>query len=551
MGSWKYEVIHDYNGSKLIKEFREENLKLKNSKGTDDEDIDFIVYAEKDDFTISLGRVLLIKMSDAMVKYYYQYKGTEDLTKFWAKYVFDQQKSNNTFHFKEDEIAKAFLDSIKLQTSLISDITVLDVENYLKRITENISTFFHEDLKFSREQWDPSLKSDKYLFSKPEQAANYFVNKCNDLIKELNDLKAKLKLIESFNIVGFEVKTPLIEDLIKAIDNKIKSIQKFKAWIIENKNDLKLKIPYICGVWNGMVEFVAGIVDVILLALNIIISELSDEGINLETLQIRESIEEILDAILKDPMKIIDDAINSIKQYKYSRYDDPQLNQYQLQYNEGEDTILAIDIIVTIITIIKGIAKLTKQLPKFTKWIDDVLKRRKRKKTLDSVNRLEKGWKRGWTKEKVLEKLKGNRPNPKEYLKAEYIKEHIELFEKEGIVSRIVSKSDFEEYGVGKPDFGKSEFISRKSDIDDILMLSKEEQSLKLGIPIEQIEKGEIVRIDFKLSKDVKVEMPSGNEFGANEQWLPGGVLPEGNLEAIIKTEKLKEGVHYTIKYLK
>ncbi len=375
MGSWKYEVIHDYNGSKLIKEFREENLKLKNSKGTDDEDIDFIVYAEKDDFTISLGRVLLIKMSDAMVKYYYQYKGTEDLTKFWAKYVYDQQKSNNTFHFKEDEIAKAFLDSIKLQTSLISDITVLDAENYLKRITENISTFLHEDLKFSREQWDPTLKSDKYLFAKPEQAANYFVNKCNDLIKELNDLKAKLKLIESFNIVGFEVKTPLIEDLIKAIDNKIKSIQKFKAWIIENKNDLKLKIPYICGIWNGMVEFVAGIVDIVLLALNIIISELLEDEINLETLQIRESIEEILEAILKDPMKIIDEAISSIKQYKYSRYDDPQLNQYQLQYNEGEDTILAIDIIVTIITIIKGIAKLTKQLPKFTKWIDEILAR--------------------------------------------------------------------------------------------------------------------------------------------------------------------------------
>ena len=375
MGSWKYEVIHDYNGSKLIKEFREENLKLKNSKGTDDEDIDFIVYAEKDDFTISLGRVLLIKLSDAMVKYYYQYKGTEDLTKFWAKYVYDQQKSNNTFHFKEDEIAKAFLDSIKLQTSLISDITVLDAENYLKRITENISTFLHEDLKFSREQWDPTLKSDKYLFAKPEQAANYFVNKCNDLIKELNDLKAKLKLIESFNIVGFEVKTPLIEDLIKTIDNKIKSIQKFKAWIIDNKNDLKLKIPYICGIWNGMAEFVAGIVDIILLALNIIIGELLEDEINLETLQIRESIEEILEAILKDPMKIIDEAIKSVKQYKYSRYDDPQLNQYQLQYNEGEDTILAIDIIVTIVTIIKGIAKLTKQLPKFTKWIDDVLAR--------------------------------------------------------------------------------------------------------------------------------------------------------------------------------
>ncbi len=53
----------------------------------------------------------------------------------------------------------------------------------------------------------------------------------------------------------------------------------------------------------------------------------------------------------------------------------PNLNKYQIQHNEGEDLILAIDIIVTIVTIIKGIAKLAKQLSKFVKWIDEVLVR--------------------------------------------------------------------------------------------------------------------------------------------------------------------------------
>lgn len=82
-------------------------------------------------------------------------------------------------------------------------------------------------------------------------------------------------------------------------------------------------------------------------------------------------------------------------------------------------------------------------------------------------------------------------------------------------------------------------------------MLSREQQAQKLGIPIEQIENGDILRIDFKLSKDVKIEMPSGNEFGANDKWIPGGILPDGNLEAIIRTEGLVENVHYTIKYIK
>lgn len=550
MGYWKYELVHDYNATQLIKEFREENLELKYSKGTNDEETDFIVYAEKDDFRISLGRVLLIKMSDVMVKYYYEYTGTEDLTKFWAKYVWEESHNINTFHFTEDEIAKAFLESIKLQTGLVGGITALDAQNYIKRMSESVSTFLHEDLKFTREQWDSTLKSDKYLFAKPEQAVNYFEKKCNDSIKELNTLKTKLQIFKSFNIIGFEFETPLVDNLIKTIDNQIKNIQEFKKWLIANKDEVKLKIPYICGIWNGMVEFLAGIIDIVLLTLNILIAEMLEDGINLELLEIREAIEEILEVVIEDPLKIIEEAIQSIKDYKYSRYDDPSLNKYQLQFNEGEDTILAIDIIVTIVTIVKGFAKLAKQLPKFTKWIDDVLAARKKKKILDASKRLEKGWKRGWSKEKVLERPKGSRVNPKEYLKASYIREHIKLFEKEGIASRIIPRKDFERYGIGKPDIGKTEFVSRKSDIDDILTFSIEEQAKKLGKSVDDLD---LVRIDFKLSSPkVKVEIPSGNEWGTIDgKWIPGGLLPDGNLEAIIKTEGLKEGIHFTVKYLK
>ena len=83
-------------------------------------------------------------------------------------------------------------------------------------------------------------------------------------------------------------------------------------------------------------------------------------------------------------------------------------------------------------------------------------------------------------------------------------------------------------------------------------MLSREEQAKKLGIPVKQIEKDGLDRIDFVLlKKDVKVEMPSGNKWGANPQWIPGGVLPDGNLEVIIRTEGLIENTHYTVKYLK
>ena len=372
MGYWKYEIVHDYNATQLIKEFREENLALKNSKGTEDDELDFIVYAEKDDFSINLGRVLLIKMSDAMVTYYCQYKDPGYLPKFWAKYIYEQNKDNKTFNFKEDEISDAFLESIKLQTKLLLNISIVDAENFIKNVSEAISKFIREELKFTREQWDPTLKSEKYLFAKPENAVNYFTIKCDSIVKKLKEYRNGLELFTSFNIAGFKGKLEVAENIIKAIDGTIKSIEKLKKWLIENKEKIEHKIPLLCGVWNGMIEVLAGTTDVIFVAISILLGEL-DHNINLEYLEIRESIEEILSTIFTDPAKVIEEMITSIQNYKYSRYDDPKLNEYQLQYNIGEDVILAINIIVTIATIIKGTIKLAKLLPKFTKWIDEVL----------------------------------------------------------------------------------------------------------------------------------------------------------------------------------
>ena len=55
---------------------------------------------------------------------------------------------------------------------------------------------------------------------------------------------------------------------------------------------------------------------------------------------------------------------------------------------------------------------------------------------------------------------KGSRPNPSTYLDPSYITKHLAKF-KDG-ASRIVKKSDFDEFGIGKPDIGKTEFVGAK-----------------------------------------------------------------------------------------
>lgn len=150
----------------------------------------------------------------------------------------------------------------------------------------------------------------------------------------------------------------------------------------------------------------------------------------------------------------------------------------------------------------------------------------------------------------ALSKPKGSRPDPSTYLDQSYIDSRLTKFNNEGQASRVVSKDSYLRNGVGKPDVGKTEFVALKSDIDDILKLPIEEQAAKLGVPIEQLQNGGLVRIDFNLNSSNKVEMPSGNEWGANDLWIPGGKTSGGASEAIIKTEGMQLNIDYTVKDL-
>ena len=146
---------------------------------------------------------------------------------------------------------------------------------------------------------------------------------------------------------------------------------------------------------------------------------------------------------------------------------------------------------------------------------------------------------------KLLEAVnapKGSRKAPSTYLDADYIANHLKKFEDGS--SRIVLKDTYLRRGVGKPDAGRTEFVFPKSEMDEILNLPNAEKAKKLGIPESQLD-GELVRIDFK-STD-KIEMPSGNEFGANDQWIPGGKTDGGVSEAIVKTEGMQLDVDYTV----
>lgn len=52
---------------------------------------------------------------------------------------------------------------------------------------------------------------------------------------------------------------------------------------------------------------------------------------------------------------------------------------------------------------------------------------------------------------------------------------------------------------------------------------------------------------EFKPGKLYSPGIHTGNEWGANSQWILGGKLPQGDLEAVVHTEGMINGRDYIV----
>jgi hypothetical protein len=128
---------------------------------------------------------------------------------------------------------------------------------------------------------------------------------------------------------------------------------------------------------------------------------------------------------------------------------------------------------------------------------------------------------------------KGDRPDPSEYLSPEFIQHHLEKFD-DG-AARFMPLNNFDKYGLGQVD--GTTFVMPKHEADSLSQLFVTDRSAlarALGLPEGFFERGKLVRIDIPDPDEVGLRIPSGNEAGANEHWIPGGFLPDGSSEAVI-----------------
>jgi hypothetical protein len=136
-------------------------------------------------------------------------------------------------------------------------------------------------------------------------------------------------------------------------------------------------------------------------------------------------------------------------------------------------------------------------------------------------------------RDEILAMEKGDRPDPSEYLSREFIEEHLGHF-RDG-AAKFMSDYGFAQYGIGQID-GTS-FVLSKHEADELMRSTQgnpRAMERSLGLPPGFLEEHNVLRIDVPDPQSYNLRVPSGNEAGANSDWIPGGYLPDGLREAVI-----------------
>ena len=139
----------------------------------------------------------------------------------------------------------------------------------------------------------------------------------------------------------------------------------------------------------------------------------------------------------------------------------------------------------------------------------------------------------------------GSRPHPSTYFSREDLDDHESRFQNGG--TRFMPRANLEKYGPAQAD-GTS-FLMSSDEVDQMLIDTGGDQELMeraLGLDPGGLD-GDLVRVDVPNPFDHGIRMPTGNEKGANDHWLPGGTLPGGISEGVIDGGGLVRGVDYTV----
>ena len=140
--------------------------------------------------------------------------------------------------------------------------------------------------------------------------------------------------------------------------------------------------------------------------------------------------------------------------------------------------------------------------------------------------------------DEILKMPKGKRPDPSTYLSEEYILGHLSQFNNGA--AYILPKNDYDLYYRGTPKIARKDgtlFVTSKNYLNHILQQAQgnlDYVERALGYQSNSLVSGRFVIININNPQRYGVTVPSGNEVGANSEWIPGGYTSGGVPEAVV-----------------
>ncbi|NMH28448.1 hypothetical protein [Flavobacterium silvaticum] len=369
---WKYKIIKSAKGSELIEQYKRYDAELEKSEGTLKEDLDFIVFIETDG-NISFGDVLLIKMGNAMLKAFFTKPG---IAKSWSQSLARQIAE---LGFRENDYLTAF--GIEAEYRLTKNTgTIKETpQEIVGKMVPEISKAIRK-LKLDPAYWDPGLKSEKYLGFKASDALAFLENSVGSLESGLSNMNKQLVLISRVRLIDQD--NPFLKSAVSVLSSLEASMDAVGKTVKRLRTMIPLEFAFICGIVDGLIEFICGIVDAILILLELFLrAQLTETAEDyLFTIAIREALEELAEKFLADPMWLSKEMDQILKQMSQeARAANAQKNACQKAHDAGEYLIFIIDIVLSFVALVKGMATSEKYLPEVVDWVDDISTRNRGK----------------------------------------------------------------------------------------------------------------------------------------------------------------------------
>lgn len=396
---WKYEIRTSTKGTELIEEYKKYDERIDLSKGKHDSDTDLIIYIEESStingYIIDTNDICLIRMSQQMLNEYFiitKSNPKSTVLDDWSNFVLQQQKTVNNINFTKEKLIEAF--KMEIAYRPLKNISIGGTKHTKTEFTNVILDGFSDafrDLKTNRETWDPTLKSEEYFLKNLGETYNFLKDKIKGSFDILNTIEK--------TITFFEYIIPSEKIFFKSLKIFIKNLKIGLQGLEILITNIEQASPYlfaiICGVWDGIVEFFAGLLDMVLIVIKVYFQfeDLNAED-KLTYLKLKETIIEFIEAYVQDPDFLQKAFAKILSEYIEERYSNAE-NGYVIAHNAGEDFIILLDLIISVVEIVKSLVDAGKVLPKFENWVDNAFERNSNlRNKLDELH----------TPEKVLEK---------------------------------------------------------------------------------------------------------------------------------------------------